>query len=339
MKSSMLMVLLLALCLPELLAESAVARDSGPWKWSREEGKSLSLSGPAGLIWRLNFGRDLPKPYFHPLRTVEGHELTWLSPEDHPWHLGLWFSWKTINKVTYWEFEEGCSQPPGRTVVEKVEILETNRRQARVRLEMTLRPGPDADPVARETLWLRIETPRAGGAYAIDWRQETEALRDVFFGRTDGYGGLSFRADRQWSNRVILRAKGPKDGKRERLYAGRWVDLSATRAGAKLGLTIFDHPTNPRFPTCWWVIGADQIERFAPARHPFYYTNAALLGEEPLTLKKGGRLNLFYRILVHPGAGNVNALEEEFARFCKSAASGGQPGGNPANPATECDRE
>ncbi len=38
------------------------------------------------------------KPYFYPVNTTTGHNLVWLRPEDHPWHYGLWFSWKYGNR-------------------------------------------------------------------------------------------------------------------------------------------------------------------------------------------------------------------------------------------------
>jgi hypothetical protein len=32
---------------------------------------------------------ESPKPYFHPLRTLAGEEVTLFRPHDHPWHTGL----------------------------------------------------------------------------------------------------------------------------------------------------------------------------------------------------------------------------------------------------------
>ncbi len=29
-----------------------------------------------------------PRPYFHPLRTLAGKEVTNIRPDDHPWHMG-----------------------------------------------------------------------------------------------------------------------------------------------------------------------------------------------------------------------------------------------------------
>ena len=37
-------------------------------------------------------------------------------PPDHIWHHGLWFSWKFINKVNYWEIYP-AKRPAGGTDV------------------------------------------------------------------------------------------------------------------------------------------------------------------------------------------------------------------------------
>lgn len=44
-----------------------------------------------------------PKPFIHPIRTPAGLEMTAESPHDHTWHRGVWFTWKYVNGVNYWE--------------------------------------------------------------------------------------------------------------------------------------------------------------------------------------------------------------------------------------------
>lgn len=282
------------------------------WEYVDEPDRSLALSGPQGVLWRLNFSKDLPHACFDPVRTLDGRDITWISTRNHRWHLGLWFAWKCINGVNYWEFVRGTGFPAGRAVIEKVEIIERGDQQARVRIDRSLRPEMDAEPVARETVWLRIETPRPDGAYAIDWRQRTEALVDVEFGRSTGYGGLSFRAAPTWTQPRFLNSEGGEGRQAAHLASARWLDLSATSGGSPLGLTIFDHPANPRHPTPWFLV--ERIMGDEEEQWPFFYSNAALLGEEPLELKAGQHLDLFYRILIHPGA-TAEMIEAEYSRF------------------------
>ncbi|MBI2497332.1 MAG: PmoA family protein [Opitutae bacterium] len=71
------------------------AKSPARFRWEQVENESLALVGPCGIVWRLNFGPKLTKPYFHPLQTVDGRCLTQVSPKDHPWHYGLWHSGST----------------------------------------------------------------------------------------------------------------------------------------------------------------------------------------------------------------------------------------------------
>ena len=71
-------------------------------RWEREA-SSIALLADGKTVWKFRYGQDLPKPMFHPLALVDGTVLTWDSPPDHPWHHALWFSWKYLNHVNYWE--------------------------------------------------------------------------------------------------------------------------------------------------------------------------------------------------------------------------------------------
>lgn len=74
-----------------------------------EIGKYLAIEkfGVERLRYNYQIAGDVrpsaPKPYFHPIRTPDGIEMTVDSPIDHPWHRGLWFAWKYVNGVNYWE--------------------------------------------------------------------------------------------------------------------------------------------------------------------------------------------------------------------------------------------
>ena len=73
------------------------------------------------------------------------------------------------------------------------------------------------------------------------------------------------------------------------------------------GIAIFDHPSNPRHPTRWYLSDNAGLPYFGPA----------LLFAQPMTLKAGDSFTLKYRILVHPGLGDHAALEKEYEAFAK----------------------
>ncbi len=72
--------------------------------WEYHPRRKLSLVCEGETLATYSFSTsDSAKPYIHPLRTVAGVPLTAFQPSDHVWHRGLWFSWKYINGVNYWE--------------------------------------------------------------------------------------------------------------------------------------------------------------------------------------------------------------------------------------------
>lgn len=72
---------------------------------------SLALADGSRVVWQLNFDPREGKPYFHPVTNPAGDVLTALRPADHPWHRGIWWSWKFINGLNYWEEnEQGISE-------------------------------------------------------------------------------------------------------------------------------------------------------------------------------------------------------------------------------------
>jgi len=101
-------LLLIGLALAQLVSpllaagESSEAAAPAGFSWSRTD-TSLALRHNDRSVWRLVFDPAKPKSWFHPLSTVDGEVLTAFEPADHPWHRGLWWSWKLINGINYWE--------------------------------------------------------------------------------------------------------------------------------------------------------------------------------------------------------------------------------------------
>jgi len=67
----------------------------------RQTDSSLALFNGGAVVWQLSYAKSEGQPYFHPLRLPDGMETAALRPADHPWHRGLWWSWKYINGVNY----------------------------------------------------------------------------------------------------------------------------------------------------------------------------------------------------------------------------------------------
>ncbi|MHC4692755.1 MAG: DUF6807 family protein, partial [Planctomycetota bacterium] len=243
------------------------------YEW-RKTDSSLALLNRGRVVWQLNFDKKEGKPYFHPVSLTDGTELTWLRPADHRWHRALWFSWKFINGVNYWEEDLKTGLSPGRTEVVDVKFWWYNDWS--VDIEMMLnyhRPGEDY--VLTEKRLIAVSAPGEDGRYHIDcYSKFTAGDKDVVLDRTPipgeqsgkgwgGYAGLSIRMAKATRGFQFLDSQGRKD-KQIHSKEARWVDFNGELPdGKEAGITIFDHPDNLRHPSPWYV--EKSMPYFSPA--------------------------------------------------------------------------
>jgi type 1 glutamine amidotransferase len=306
----------------EWAATGSAAPDTPPerdgWRWEIVDGESVALIGRAGVLWRFRFGAHLDVPSIHPLNSTDGRTLSWDRPPDHLWHHGLWFSWKFIDKVNYWEMDAKTGRPAGRTTWTNVRVETRNDRSARIRMDLAYGPAGEEAPVLTEKRTIEISAPDGAGVYAVDWNGEFAAVRPVVLDRTPlpgepggqtfgGYAGLSLRLAGALSERRPMTSDGPIVQMLDDRYRGRHVglDYSGLIDGCIEGVAILDHARNPRTPTPWYVIRSAEMSFFTPA----------FLCYEPLTIAPGQTFALRYRVMIHPGRWNEARLRTEYARF------------------------
>ncbi len=302
------------------------AAASGPpqFKW-RQTDSSLALLNADVVVWQCNYDKKEPMPYCHPVALADGTTLTWLNPPDHPWHHALWFAWKDLNGLTYWEIGMKGATSTGR--IDVVDVKATGNPDFSARIELALSYHPvDKPPVLTEKRVLEISPPDASGGYHIDWNSTfTAGERDVRMkGGTagGGYAGLSARMAKDSRDWQLLDSEGRQDtasaaatapnthGKRARWMNCSLVDIAS---GRPAGLAILDHPDNLRFPSQWHCI--------LQTTHHFGYFSPAPLWSEPHTLAAGKSLPLRYRILVHAGRADRQSIEEQWKVFVGAACS------------------
>ena len=309
------------LFLTVLLTCTSTATFAAQITYDHRTGEQLSMLVDGKTLWTYHYAAKDNVPYFHPVNLPNGPTLTNFAPKDHPWHRALWFSWKTINGVNYWEWAQprkpGEKQldpngvPAGWTRFTGEESVKTDDNGAQI--EMEIHYGTGETTVLKEQRRLIVKPPRSDGSYTIDWKMTFTALeKDVNFDRTPpnktggGYAGLSYRApDNITQVRVLdsdghtgMDARGPKS---------RWLDASGIidpNFGPS-GVAIICHPKNERYPSQWhlWV------------REGGLYSNPSMLFSEPYTLPAGKSFTLRYRVLIHKGLGNPQAIENEFHNF------------------------
>jgi hypothetical protein len=303
----------------DAVESSSIAKPKHAYEWRQTE-SSLALLNRGRVVWQLNFDKKESKPYFHPVCLTDGTELTWHRPPDHPWHYGLWFCWKYINGLNYWEEDRRTGLSEGRTAIRHVDVKPHSDYSADIALELSYHP-PGAPAVLMEDRRIMVSTPDDHGAYRINWAGRfTAGDADVLLDRTPipgekdgqswgGYAGLSVRLAKSITDWQTVDSEGRKDLAIHGQKA-RWIDFSGRFAeGRAAGIAIFDHPDNLRHPSPGFVI--------MDPKPPFGYFSPALLFNEPYTLPAGKSLTLRYCVLIHPGRLDEDVLEREWKSFSK----------------------
>ena len=287
-------------------------------EWKKGE-DSVALLHKGRVLWQYNFDKTEGKPYYHPLCTPDGTKLTWLRPEDHPWHRAVWFSWKYINGLNYWEEDRKTGQSEGTTELRSVDYVLSEDYQATFRLKLAYHP-PGKGDLLREERIIQVSAPSSDDSYYIDWETTFTAMAGkVVLDRTPipgepngkswgGYAGFAARLDEHLQVSRILDARGKTGDLHGK--PSKWLTYEVKNVeGEPISLTIFDHPGNLNHPNKWFIEKNPDI--------PFYYFNPAILFDSKEVLEKGEKLHLKYRLLVSPGKRDQGQLQEHWKNFKK----------------------
>ena len=281
-------------------------------EWVRDD-TSMAWTVGSSTVWKFSFDPRSGKPYFHPVTIGGGPSLTNFKPEDHPWHYGLWFSWKYINGVNYWEENRTSGQASGSTRWSTPVIDARPDGSARITMELTYARAPGEVDLT-ETRELLISAPAADGSYTIDWNMRFKAGKaGAVLDRTPmpgepkgafngGYAGLSARLAAAPLEMSVVSTEGPvtqfaRDRARPSAaaVAGNFAD-GGKHVG---GIAILSDPANIAEKAPWYIINSANEMRFLCA---------AVLAPAVRTIPAGGEWNLRYRVALRRAAWTQDAL-------------------------------
>ena len=274
----------------ELVLAPVLSAQTNSWRQSEH---ALALLRGPNAIWQIVADPAQGKPYFHPLATPAGTLLTDLRPADHPWHRGLWFSWKFINGLNYWEEDRQTHRSEGATELVEEKFQRHDDGSATLKFSLSYHPW-NAPAVLTEQRTVEVSTP-VNGSYEIKWLAEFTAVTNVTLARTPlpgepdgkaygGYAGLSLRLVKATRGWTFSNSAGDTG---ETALHGKPADWVKYSAGAGLpAITIFDDAKNLRHPTPWYV------------NQGMPYFSPSPLFAKPLTLSAGGKLFLQYRVRI-----------------------------------------
>lgn len=279
----------------------------------RQNDKSLAWLDGGKVVWQFNFDSAEGKPFFDPLTVKGGQALTTSGPEDHPWHYGLWFSWKYINKVNYWEQDRTTGKAEGQTRWGTPRIRTSDDGSAVLDLAVDYE-DPTGVEVLKERRQIRISSPTEDGSYMIDWRASfTVGTNEVVLDRTPmpnepngqvngGYAGMSVRL----ANRPVEVSLVTTDGPITEFVSNRArPDAPALAANCAMdgqhfgGVAMLSAASNIDKGSPWYSVMTEEMRFFC----------SAVLAPKPLTLAPGERLDLNYRIIVRPERWTAETLQ------------------------------
>jgi hypothetical protein len=253
-----------------------------------ERRADVSVDGQlfTSYIWPIK----LAKPVLYPLRTAKGTIITRgypLEPRsgervDHPHHAGMWLNYESVNGIDFWNNSEAI-QPQDAPKMGTIQH----------RAILSPKSGTDQGGLEVEADWLTFDKKillrehtryvfRGGPNFRSVDRITTLQAQDegvVFADAKDGMLGLRVvralempsdkpelftdaagrttpvaKLDNTGVNGVYLTSEGKK-GEAAWGTRGRWCNLSGKVGEEPVTISIFDHPSNPGFPTYWHARG------------------------------------------------------------------------------------
>lgn len=270
--------------------------------------------------------RDVSRPFLFPILGPAGEHFTrqWPQAEpggeekDHPHHHALWWSHGDANGVDFWSEAANA----GKTVHQSFAELKSGRDVGTI-TSRNRWIAKDGRIIASDERTMRFHAP-AGDARVIDFEVTVFASHgDLVLGDTKE-GTMAIRLAetmRLKPNKAgfgrghIVNSEGVKDdatwGKR-----APWVDYVGPVNDRTVGVAIFDHPRNPRYPTWWHVRDYGLFAANPFGIHDFEKKEK---GAGDFKLPAGQSVTFRYRFLFHQGDTAQAAVAAEFEKWVKLA--------------------
>ncbi len=264
-------------------------------------------------LTRYHYGPTLDRPFLYPIVGPSGRSLTRMGhprdQESHSHHNSVWISHNDVNGVVFWgdqgkgkirhkrivEFEDGAREAYTVTENEWIDI-ENDEVLLREIRRNTVQLLDDGDWLLM--IYLEFRAPENKEVILGDTPFGMIGVRMAkTIGVHDG-GGTIRNSEDQVNEKEIFRNKA------------KWVDYSGliTNENAE-GITLFDHPNNPSFPT------------------PFHVRNdgwmgACLTHENPIAVPSDKPLKLIYGLYIHSGMKSIDHLHTKWEEFANIYSKG-----------------
>jgi len=274
-------------------------------KLDHKEGKAIDVTIHGEHVTSYHYSKDLLKPFLNPVMGPFGHTVTRgdESPEghnhDHIHHRSLWVSYGEVNEADFWSEGNEAGIQAHKDFVKIAEgsvfaeIHATNEWITRDRSKKMVEESRNMKfynlPRSQRIIDMTVTFTATDG--------------DVFFGDTKEAGLISVRVY------PTMTVGAPGTGKIENAIGGigegetwgkmaQWCDYSGFVDSNKVGIAVFDHSKNFRYPTYWHVRNYGLMTANIFGRGTFENDKSK---DGSWTLKADEKLVLNFRTYVHAG--------------------------------------
>ena len=259
-------------------------------------------------LTRYHFGESLKRPFLFPINGPAGRSLTRLGnvrdPHGHRHHYSVWIAHHDVRGINFWT-DEG----EGRIVHQRAVRFDDGNAVATIEVLNAWNDGTG------KTL---MKERRRMNFFPLDDRQwllvielELEPAGDqVTLGKTP-FGLIGVRVATSLSVQdgggLIRNSEHATNEKRVFGQHAKWVDYSGLVAPhVPEGVTLMDHPDNPRHPVRFHVRDDG-------------WMGASLTYDAPYSIEHAKPLRLRYGLLVHAGVPTHEELEQRYHEFIERA--------------------
>ncbi|MCB1091652.1 MAG: PmoA family protein [Verrucomicrobiae bacterium] len=271
---------------------------------------AFQVDGKEALRW--HFGPEYPRPFFFPLPGPSGESLTRMGhpgAQNHDHHRSVWFAHQNVNGADFW------SDNTKATVRQKFWYAYRDGKEESVMAVLLGWYDGEGKELMEQDLVAAL-IPGDGGANQIEIQSTFRPPANgeqVELGKTN-FGFLAVRVAKTLSvhfgGGVITNSEGAVGEEAIFGKPARWMDYSGpvvtgegdSRHPVTEGITYYDHPANPRYPTRWHVRSDG-------------WMGASFCLEEGHTIKASHPLILRYLLETHSGGADSGRSEATAAAF------------------------
>ena len=253
---------------------------------------SFQIHGVEKLRW--NFGNDYSRPFFYPVNGPSGNSLVRLGhpgAPNHDHHRGIWFAHNNIEGMDFWA--EGKDN----------QILQTQwlayddgEEYAAMAVQTEFHAGHDPQPILQQRV-VAVIRPLEHGQYTLELQTTiTPTMESLTLNKTN-FGFLAVRMaasiSAHFGGGTITNQAGKTGEPALFGKAANYIDYSGPIRGIDgkgiiEGITYFDHPSNPSYPSKWHV-------------REDGWMGASVCRDAAITLTPSTPLQLRYLLHVHNG--------------------------------------